>query len=183
MPDRTLLLDTCVLLNLAAGGQLESVLETNHFLPGRIATAVREESLYLISESDPGEFEPIDVQPLIDRRILSVVELETDDEYRLFVNTAATPIGDGEAMSIAIAAARGWILATDDRKARRVYTRIAPDADRLTGTTTLLREWSKSISSEDLHHTLGTIQRRAHFTPGKSDPNRDWWEKIVSATE
>jgi hypothetical protein len=49
-------------------------------------------------------------------------------------------------MSLALALARGLVLTTDERKARRLFLEAARDVKRLTSTSELLRQWAEAES-------------------------------------
>jgi hypothetical protein len=138
---------------------------------------VREESIFL-RPADPlaGAPEPIAVDEIIEENQLGVLVIESQTEEVLFVNYAAQ-LDDGEAMSLALAESRGFALATDDRKARRLFERSIGTSDRLWSTADLLRDWAnlREVSPEKLRSVLHNIMTRANFFPGPNDPNFEWW--------
>jgi predicted nucleic acid-binding protein len=173
----TVLLDACVLINLLASEEIDSILRIagQEF---KICDAVEKESLYLRPD-DPQELSPNAVQldPLIMSGVLSVCVMESDTEETLYVEYAGQ-LDDGEAMSIAIAEARSYRLATDDRKARRIFLASTNAPERLISTSDLVRSWAEreSISPDKLNFILLNIQHRANFIPPKSDANLQWWQ-------
>src|SRR5439155_451800 len=114
MPDPCIL-DACCALNLSATGRIDEILRD---LPYRfhIGRRARGEALWL---SVPGsaERETVDLQPLLDADLLTEEEPSTDDEETSYAALAASLAG-GEAEAAALAIRRGYILATDERKAR-----------------------------------------------------------------
>jgi predicted nucleic acid-binding protein len=90
-------------------------------------------------------------------------------------------LADGEAEAAALAAVRGYILATDDRKARRVATERCSTL-RLTGTLELLREWQSTAGIVDavIASALRRIAERATYRPRRTDPLWSWWATRVS---
>jgi len=172
----TIMLDACVLINLLASGEADDILRSSGKLC-RICVAVKNETLYLRSD-DPQEetFEPAQFNSLIQSDVLSVCDIEGDSEALLYVDRASK-LDDGEAMSLAIAEARGYILATDDRKARRIFLEPAGDSSRLTSSSELIRNWSESqsISSSKLKTVLMSIRYKANFFPPRRDANFKWW--------
>lgn len=173
-----LLLDTCVLINLLASGEAEGILRSTG-KECKICAAVKNETLYLRSEDlQEQDFEPIHPESLIQSRLLSICEIEADQEAVLYVDYASM-LDDGEAMSLAIAEARGWILATDDHKARRIFLESINASKRLTSTSELLRQWSESESvlPAKLKTVLMNIQHKASFVPSRKDTNFAWWKK------
>lgn len=114
-------LDACCLLNLAASRQIAAILRDS---PARFAitTKVAAESGYLRrggAGDDADERDKLDLAPLIAVDLLSVVGIATEEEAASFIDFAAA-LDDGEAETCALAYHRGVIVATDDRKARRL---------------------------------------------------------------
>jgi predicted nucleic acid-binding protein len=119
----------------------------------------------------------VSVEPLLRSGILQLTEREGHEEAELFVEFASS-VDDGEAMSLAICVSRGYALATDDRKARRV----AADASvPLTATSEIISHWASqgSPSDEDVRRVLSDIEARGRFSPWAGYPLRDWWLKIL----
>lgn len=182
MPQPTVILDTCVLLNLLASNEIENIINAfaHKYL---ICEAVAKETICLrVGDSDERAFEVVQVDSLVQKGVFRICELENQLEESLYVNYASQ-IDDGEAMSIAIAEVRGYKLATDDRKARRVFLEAIGDASRLFFTSDLIRQWTKqeTISNEVLKVVLMDIRQRATFLPPKTDPNFHWWMSILNS--
>jgi hypothetical protein len=123
---------------------------------------------------------------LHDRRIsaglLMRVDLEDDAEKAAYVDLAAE-LEDGEAMTIAIAAVRGFAVATDDRKARRIAAQRYGNSLVLVRTTEILRAWVLDACVDDatVRTVLNRIETIARFRPANDDPLRDWWDQAVSS--
>jgi predicted nucleic acid-binding protein len=173
--DRIQIIDTCVLINLLASGGIEKILRcaANKSL---ICSAVEAESLFLRTDDPQKPRELIQLAPLIETNLLTTCRMENAEEEELYVNYAAA-LDDGEAMSIALALARGGSLATDDRKARRLFTEAVGDPDRLISTSDLVRRWfeTEKITPEWLEATLQRIEFRAGYQPSPSDSGFNWW--------
>jgi predicted nucleic acid-binding protein len=176
-----LIIDACVLINLIATGLLKEILRLIA-QNSVICVLVKGESLYLRNEDDINELESIDIDNLVNQEIIQISDCETDDEQLLFVNLAAN-LDDGEAMSVAIALSRNWHLATDDKKARRIFTENSQDKQLLVSTTDLIKEWVENEDIDDLtlKSILLKVERKASFRPSKSDINLQWWNDILSA--
>ena len=176
----TLLLDASCLLNLYATGRL---LEVAQALPWQLAVVdyvLEQEALYVRTvELYEGEVEtlPVDLSPLIDGGLLVVVRLETASEEAHFVELAAS-LDDGEAMTGAIARNRGFAVAIDDRKARRVLGEWAPGV-RLVSTLELVQQWGASVPIDDVSRALRSMRHGARYVPGPRDPLYEWWRNIV----
>ena len=166
--------DACCLINLCAAGELRhrlSLLGIRWYIPAAVLT----ESLYVHVEQSDGTIDksPIDLQSLIDDGTLRSCTAEVGAELNLYVDLA-TRIDDGEAMALAIAKTRDWILATDDRKAGRIADELSVPV--LT-TPELIKRWADSAnpSPDELRETLRLIEERASFFPAASHPLFTWW--------
>jgi predicted nucleic acid-binding protein len=171
-----LIIDACVLINLIATGIIKEILNVIA-QNSVICVLVKDESLFLRKEDDINETEPIDVEDLIAQELIQVCDCETAAEQQSFVNFAAV-LDDGEAMSLAIALSRNWHLATDDKKARRIFLENAPNNQLLVSTSDLIKEWAENENIDDLSikPILQKVERKANFRPPKSDPNLQWWK-------
>lgn len=176
MARQSVLLDTCVLINLLASDEIEPILRAT----GKtvfICAAVVKEGTYLRSDDleDPSP-QPVNLDELVQTGVLTLCSLKSEEEEHLFVEYAAQ-LSDGEAMSLAIAEVRGFLLATDDRKARRLFLAATRNPQRLLSTPQLMKGWSRAArtTKERLKLTLLRIARRARFIPSSDDGNYDWW--------
>jgi predicted nucleic acid-binding protein len=172
---RAQILDACVLINLLASGEAEGILHAAR-RDSFICTAVEGESIYLRTDDPKSPLERIDLRPLIESGLLTLCDVEAGQEAERYVDYASV-LDDGEAMSLAIALSRGFILATDERKARRLFSEAASDPQRLTSTSELLRQWAEAetIPADQLKAALLSIERRARYQPSAADPNYQWW--------
>ncbi|MCR4411260.1 MAG: hypothetical protein NUV77_02405 [Thermoguttaceae bacterium] len=144
-----------------------------------------EETLYIL-QPDPDDASklvkvPIDLGHYIAGGLLYECDLEGPEEAELFVQMAAQ-LGDGEAASFAIAAKRGWALATDDRRARR----FAADANLTVITTPeLVKLWAENAQAndEEIAGVLRNIQRFAYFTPRPNTPEYAWWVDCLGKSQ
>lgn len=180
MARQVVLLDTCVLINLLASGEFKEILRASTFT-WMICSAVEKESIYLRTEDAQNPLIIVDLSPLISGTLISVCDIESENEANLYVNYASL-LDDGEAMSLALTLSRGYILATDERKARRLFLEAVNAPERLTGTSEIMKSWieTRSISESKAKNVLMEITRRARFFPPISDPNYQWWSDICS---
>lgn len=175
-----ILLDACCLLNLAATGRMVAILRDH---PGRFAVAERvvAETLYLRrggKGDDAEEREAIDLTPLIAAGLLTVLRVDTRAEAASLIDFA-DQLDDGEAMTCALALHRGFVVGTDDRKARRLCDARTPSlATHIT--SMLLRAWVETmqVSDAELGPLLRAIRERARFVPGRNDPLLAWWDAV-----
>jgi predicted nucleic acid-binding protein len=158
LSDSPVLVDTCTLINLQASGESELLLrglsETC-----MVCDAVSRESIFLRAEQKDLPPQRIDLAPF------------TPEEEALYVALAAE-LDDGEALSLAISSVRGYGLATDDRKARRIAAEIG--SVPLFSTAEILRSIS-SFTEESMRKIICRIEFRARFIPHPSMPLSDWW--------
>ena len=169
------ILDACVLINLLASSEIESILRAAA-RDSLICSVVKDESIFLRTEDPKAPLESINLRSLIDLGLLTVCHIEGDREAELYIDYASA-LDDGEAMSLAIALSRGFILATDERKARRLFLEAAGDTKRLTSTSELLRQWveAEAVLADRLKTALLQVENRARYQPPTSDSNYQWW--------
>lgn len=112
---------------------------------------------------------PIRLERPIGSGTLTVTALRSEELV------AYTELGDGEASSIAVAANRSLVIATDDRKARRIS--VERGLSEPVRTTRILRDYCDPARHESstVRDLLRTVQQRANFVPARSDPDHDWW--------
>jgi len=168
------ILDACVLINLLASDETEGILRAAA-RESFICSAVEGESIYLRTDDASAPIERINLRPLIDSGLLTVCGVDGDKEVELYVDYASV-LSDGEAMSLAIALSRDFLLITDEKKARRLFLEAAGKPMRLASTSTLIRNWAeKNISVETLRQVLSNVERRARYQPPPTDENYGWW--------
>ena len=167
-------IDACCLINLCAVGDLPRWLPSLDFT-WHLPSAVVQEALFLRATDEEGNptAESIDVRQLLDAGLIAECTVRAGEEMQAYVELAAD-LDDGEAMALAIALARGWILATDDRKARR----RAAEADvRVITTPELMRRSAErnALSAGEIRTALERIQLHARFVPAADFPQYEWW--------
>lgn len=175
-----IILDACCVMNLYASRKMSEILET---IPKPVAIAAyihKEEALWVYGGPDDNvtqEKERIDLQPLIERRLLTVVSPETETEQNTFVAFATILGDDGESITGAIALHRNWVIATDDKKASRFFNREAPQL-QIISTLELLKHWVNTVQppSEIISTTLRAMQQRANYKPSDKHPLYGWWK-------
>jgi predicted nucleic acid-binding protein len=142
-----------------------------------VCSAVSEESLYLRPLEAQGQPEHVDLQPLITTGVLTPCQIEGSAEEDLYVNYALE-LDDGEAMSLAIAQSRHLVLATDEKKARRIARENVPQLS-IISTAEIIRAWAEGRNPSDVTIALNSILTRARFRPADSDPLAPWWNKML----
>lgn len=178
MAPRILLLDACVLINLAATDRLADIADSRDtsFLLTQQAAG---EAGYL-RDVVGGELvtTPIDLSQHAGAGTLQIVNL-TPAEYPTYIQLASV-IDDGEASTIAVAVARNLPLATDDRKARQVCEQQG--IHEPTRTLSLVHGHADAVGLDHaaIRDLLIKIRDRASFLPPRNDPDYKWWNDHVS---
>ena len=131
------------------------------------------------TESGRDEPVPVDVSPLIAEGLIHVIGFEDIAEQATFVELA-TLVDDGEAVTGALAFHRGCSVATDDRKARRVFGERIPSVP-LVSTLELLKLWADigRIAASDLRAAMIAMRSGASYIPSIRDPLFEWWAAIT----
>jgi predicted nucleic acid-binding protein len=162
-----IILDACCAINLHMSGRMEEILKA---LPGGVALAI-----FVLDE----EILRSNLQPLIEQGLIRAVSLDSEAEEHSFVNFAAE-LDDGEAVTGAIAMHRHWGIATDDRKARRVFARTNPYV-QLLSTPELIKYWADTHKPpiEVVREVLQNIQTQARYKPSAAHALHSWWQSIV----
>lgn len=175
--DRQIILDACCVLNFAATGCFGEILRglSCRF---HVGSRARGEAQWL-RVPDADERERVDLESLFGMGLLEEQMLQQPREEALFVELGAA-LEDGEAEAAALAIMRGYALATDDRKARRVVLERTTDL-RLYTTLEIIREWQICCAVTDavIAAALGRMADRATYRPRRTDPLWDWWDALV----
>lgn len=177
------IIDTCCLLNLFASGEARAIL--HHFGGVHASEHVLGEALWIreYDNESPPQLIPtqIDLTECIDAGAIAICRLEQERELELFVQLAQQ-LDDGEASVLAIAKVRGWIVATDDRKARRI---AIEQSISTVSTSAMIHAWtaSEKVSDQQVGELLRNIQQFGRFVPRRSDPLFDWWMERVELAE
>ncbi|MBM4036372.1 MAG: hypothetical protein FJ291_31945 [Planctomycetes bacterium] len=168
------IIDTCCLINLVAAGHMGDWLPLLGWR-WHVPSAVTGEALFLRGTDAAGKpvKEPVDLRPLTADGTLGVCEADSGQEKALYVLLAAE-LDDGEAVALALAKCRNWLLATDDKKCRRLAAELG--AAVLT-TPELMKRWADAASPgpAELAAALRRIEGRARFMPTHDSPMHDWW--------
>ena len=176
-----LLLDASCLLNLCATDRLREIALALPFRLGVADYVIEHEALYVWRRDLVGTEErrvSVDLSLLVEEDLVRVMGLESEEEERTFVDLASQ-MDDGEAVTGAIALHRGYAVATDDRKARRVLAERAASIS-LVSTLELLKLWAESalVPERELRAALVAKRTGASYLPGERDPLYGWWAGI-----
>lgn len=165
-------IDACCLVNFCAVDATLSFLG-EFGLRWRLPVAAQKEGMFIRVSPDSHETTRIDVDPAVQAGLVETCSPTDGAETDLYV-LLAQDLDDGEAMALAIAKSRGWMLATDDRKARRKADELGV---RTLTTPELMRRWAErnKRSRRAVEDALGRIETLARFTPARTAPEADWW--------
>lgn len=174
------IIDACCLINLYASVSEAYILQACGWV--FISDEVRAEAL-TFRQPDPDDTSKlvpvrIDLSDALAEGLVKECRIEGEEELNAFVRFAME-IDDGEASCLALAQSRGWIVATDDRKAIRLAT--ASGISVIT-TPELVQRWVNLTGpdEEDVVEALRCIERFALFRPRQSRPLYEWWDRFVS---
>jgi len=175
MPDAVI--DACCLIDLMASGCAEEILRSIGF-DWYLPQAVQDEIKYLRQHDpdNPGQTITVeaDLTPLISAGVLVPCGPENQAELDRFTQYAVHFRSDGEAMCLALAESRGWIVATDDRKAIRIGQQAG---QTVISCPQLVKTWADQTNPDEsaLLNVLREIQILAQFRPNPSMPEYQWW--------
>jgi predicted nucleic acid-binding protein len=142
-----------------------------------VSDQVAQEAKWILqpSDADPERLEKagIDLTDHYASGVLATCKLESEQELLQFVTLAAN-LDDGEAACLSLAANRKWLLASDDRVARRIAGELGVD---VIGTPQIIKRWANQnkVTGTDLASTLQAIQKYARFVPHRTAQDFDWW--------
>ena len=181
-PSGCLLLDASCLLNLYATGCLREIANTIDVQLQVADYVLEHEAIYTwVPDATSGQDEPVpvDVSSLIADDLIQVIGPENTAVQATFVELA-TLVDDGEAVTGALAFHRGCSVATDDRKARRVFGERIPSV-QLVSTLELLKLWADvgQITDIDLRTAMIAMRLGASYIPSRRDPLFEWWAEII----
>ena len=169
------IIDACCLVNLYASGKETSIFRAcGEFY---VSDQVWGEALWIRRVDDDDLSRLVSQEIVLDDAIaagqIQKCQLEGQDELDAFVRFAME-LNDGEASCLAIAKSRGWTVATDDRKARRI---ASENGIALISTPELTQRWVNATSPDEATtvELLIRIERFAKFRPRRSDPLHGWW--------
>ena len=174
-----LLLDACAVINLYACGHMSDILASTSTSCG-IVTQVRREALFVRrggTGEDARDQVSIDLEDVVARHLLQVVPDASEDELNTFIDLTVD-LGDGEAMTAAIALHRGYTVVTDDRVARRVINGRIPTMASLE----LIKRWAdeRNVPRDVIATALVNLRQRGSYLPARTHPLRPWWDDLFN---
>jgi predicted nucleic acid-binding protein len=163
------IVDSSTLNNLSATDLLHKVVR--HISPNcSICRSIVERECLYIRSADGAQVEELHPGQWINDGIFSECE-PSDAEGEIFVTYAAS-LDDGEAMCLALASSRRWMLVIDDRKGQRFATELGVP---VITTSAIMQDWARGKPPAEIAAALHKIEARARFRPAEDDPNYEWW--------
>ena len=179
--DKPSVLDTCVVLNLAASGAFEEVVTTWIHPVAVSERASCSEALYTLAPGlEPGQREKV---PLgLSQFVASgaIMELSGESDIEMMTRIELQQIMDpGEAYVAALAIHRGHSVITDDRAARSLLQSEHPSLPLFT-TLDMIKYWSESqcVTPEKLREVFWRMRQGANFVPSRKLPHWEWWRAV-----
>lgn len=170
------IIDACCLINFYASGDIGGILAASN-LSCHITSLAASESAFIRVRDENGEarLERIALDQTIASGVLKVCGIEGKAEADLYVRLAAD-LDDGEAMALAIAKHRGWLLVTDDRKAKHISDLVEVP---VVTTPELMRRWAETgnVEPSRVSAVLRNIESGARFSPRTDSPDGEWWQE------
>jgi hypothetical protein len=176
-PHEHMILDACCVINLVASTCVEQIVSS---LNTHVAIATYVQVQEILSaggsirslESTGGV---TDLETVAGRGVLTFESPQAGIEQTNYVNFAAF-LDDGEAVTCAIGVARGWAVATDDRKPINFLRRTAPHIPVVT-TLEIIKFWSEKTQSGtlELPMILSNIRRYGRYSPSRAHHLYEWW--------
>ena len=177
-------IDACCLIDLLASAQAEAILRASGFawhLPAAVQAEVQYRRQY--DPTQPGQtiLAPVDLSAMIASGLLTPCTPQSQQELDQFTRYATIFRSDGEAMCLALACERRWVVATDDRRA----IRIAQQAGlTVVSCPELVKAWAEATGPEEaaVRRVLLDIQVLAQFKPNAAMPEHQWWVDALAPT-
>lgn len=170
-------IDACCLIDLLASGDAEAILRANGF-SWQLPSAVQGEVQYVRQHdpTQPGKLVkvPATLLGLIGSGVLSLCDPQNQQELERFAHYATLFRSDGESICLALAEQRGWVVATDDRRAIRMAQQAGLS---VVSCPQLVKAWADAATPDQaaLLRVLQDIQTLAQFKPNPSMPEYQWW--------
>lgn len=175
------LLDACAVLNLYATRWMGPILAADGG-PFAVVDVVAREAQFVLRGGlgeDAREREPIDLQPFLSDGLLDVISSDVEEELLTFIDLSQE-VGEGEAMTAALAIHRGCSVVTDDRKASRI---LLARGVVLRTSLDLIRAWSERpiVTQEVLRTALIDLRQRGNYDPPRGHAPREWWDEVLNS--
>ncbi len=120
---------------------------------------------------------------LIKESLVVMVDLEDDLEQTTAVNLARLSngkLGNGDAISAAIAVHRHWSFGTDDTDTLRLLRGNQPNL-HIVSALDLLKYWADTthVQFSIVHNAVRNIRKKVSYKPHKNHHLYTWWQKYL----
>ncbi len=177
-------IDACCLIDLLVSGRADEILQAAGY-SWHSPSAVQGEVQYVRRRdpTQPGQVikVPADLSGLVGPGMLTVCNPADQKELDRFIHYAAMFRSDGEAMCLALAEARGWVFASDDRRAIHVARQAGLAVVSCPQLIKMFVDTS-TPSQPAVIQLLTDIQLLAQFMPNSSMPEFQWWIDQLAAS-
>lgn len=179
MTKAIVLLDACIAINIACTGRsiaLAEVLDVKYVMARPAAAEIGD--LEIVN----GTERVCRADGAVGQPFMATVVSLAESEIETYVSLASD-IDDGEAATLAVAVNRKLLVATDDKKARRVAVSLGLPAPLQT--THLLREFcdKAQLSVSESAEMLRRVRDNARYIPRMDDPHIGWWRGALSRSD
>lgn len=177
-------IDACCLIDLLASGQAEAILRATG-QAWQIPSAVLAEVQYVRQHDpdNPGSYRniPADLTPFMRSGVLTPCQPDDPREQARYIHYATLFRSDGEAMCLAIGECRGWIVATDDKKAITVAEQAGLT---VVSCPELVKVWTDATrpDASTLIQLLTNIETLAQFRSNPNMREHNWWAARLPIT-
>ncbi|HYN00630.1 MAG TPA: hypothetical protein VET25_12850 [Aestuariivirgaceae bacterium] len=177
-------IDACCLIDLLASGEAEAILRASGFdwhLPAAVQAEVQYRRQH--DPAQPGQtiMVPVDLSAMIASGLLTPCTPQTQQELDQFTQYATMFRSDGEAMCLALARERKWLVATDDRRAIRIAQQSGLS---VVSCPELVKAWADATGPDEVavRRVLQDIHVLAQFKPNAAMPEHQWWVDALAKT-
>lgn len=149
-----------------------------------VTEVVRSQELLTLKRVEENVGNDVDTfEGAIEKGLIAIEDFQSELEQNDFINYAFELGDDGESATFAIAANRGWAVATDDKKATSFFRQEFPHLQLLSSLDILKYYADKAqLTPSELKTLLQEIRLKGHYVANKQHHLRDWWEKSVNSS-
>lgn len=178
-----LYIDLGIVVNLWA---TEHAVEILRAMPYRCAVLDKEEKKPLLlwttstSDEEPVVREEVSVTFLVKSGVLEVHQFQSKHYAQSYVSFAQH-VSDTKAALLTLAASHSAMLATDDKRTRKVFRHFTPNSEVMSSLN-FLQTWQMhlKLSDADLCTIVRFMRERAQFIPPADDPLFPWWKRLTT---
>lgn len=172
-----IVVDACVVINVAASRVMPSIFSALARPIYVCEHVAKYEALRIRSDTNQNGYETIDLDSLIESGTINLTAPTTNREKDLVLQLASEGLDNGESHCIAVAASRGWAIATDDRKAIACLQRLPEFNGEVLQTVDIVNAWAHTPqqTGAEIKRVVCQIESCANFRPPNAHPLTPWW--------